>query len=210
MSADDAFARIIMALHEAALDPAQWPVASALIDEACGVQGNGLLIGAGPRDNIQASFVGLYYRGERRTDFEREYLEDYHPRDERVPRVRALPAGHLAHATAVYTTEELRTSATYNEMLCRAQMQDGVNVRLDGLDGSHLSWGLAGDGDRHQNHLVELGWMARTSAGDWRTPSLQAAGRFRNWPCSRLCCRTSGNSCGSSRAWPKPRPPTPR
>ena len=143
MSADDAFARILMALHEAALDPAQWPVASALIDEACGVQGNGLLIGAGPREHIQTSFVGLYYRGERRTDFERAYLEDYHPRDERVPRVRALPAGHLVHATAVYTTEELRTSATYNEMLHRARMQDGVNVRLDGLDGSHLSWGLA-------------------------------------------------------------------
>ena len=36
-------------------------------------------------------FVGLYYRGQRREDLERKYLEGYHPIDERVPRLRQLP-----------------------------------------------------------------------------------------------------------------------
>ena len=44
---------------------------------------------------MRVSFVGLYYRGQRRTDLEREYLVDYHPIDERVSRLRQLPEGRL-------------------------------------------------------------------------------------------------------------------
>ena len=71
------------------LDDTRWPATSALIDEACGVTGNALLVGEGPEDDIRVLFVGLYYRGQRRLDLEREYLELYHPIDERVPRARA-------------------------------------------------------------------------------------------------------------------------
>ena len=79
--------------------------------------------------------------GQRREDLEREYLENYHPNDERVPRFRQLPAGRLVHVNDLYTAEELRTSPTYNEMLRRGGMQDSVNVRLDGPDGSYIVWG---------------------------------------------------------------------
>ena len=59
-----------------------------------------------------------------------------------MPRFRQLPARRLVHITDLYTAEELKTSPTYNEILRRAGMQDGLNVRLPGLDGSHIGWGL--------------------------------------------------------------------
>ena len=85
MGDHDVFERIAASLHEAALDDARWPATSALIDEACGIHGNALVIGDGPKEQVRARFIGLYYRGQRAEELEREYLEDYHPTDERVP-----------------------------------------------------------------------------------------------------------------------------
>ena len=138
----DAFERILASLYDARLDETRWPATSALIDEACGITGNGLMVAEGPKDDIRGLFVGLYYRGQRREDLEREYLEHYHAIDERVPRFRQLPVRRLVHINDLYTAEELKTSPTYNELLRRAGMQDGLNVRLPGLDGSHIGWGL--------------------------------------------------------------------
>ena len=59
-----------------------------------------------------------------------------------MPRFRQLPARRLVHITDLYTTEELKTSPTYNELLARAGMQDGLNVQLPGLAGSHIGWSL--------------------------------------------------------------------
>ena len=143
MSDRGAFERILGSLHYAMLDDAHWPVTSAMIDGACGLTGNTLMVGEGPKDDIRANFVGLYYRGERRTDLEREYLEIYHPIDERVPRFRQLPDSRLVPVRDLYTAEELKTSPTFNELLFRNNLQNGLNVRLDGLDGSHISWGTA-------------------------------------------------------------------
>ena len=100
------------------------------------------MVGEGPKDDVPVLFVGLYARGQRRKDLEREYLDTYHAIDERVPRFRQLPARRLVHITDLYTAEELKTSPTYNEILRRAGMQDSLNVLLPGLDGSHIGWGL--------------------------------------------------------------------
>ena len=110
MSEHDVFDRVLAAVHAATLDETRWSATSALIDEACGLTGNGLMVGEGPTNDVRALFVGLYYRGQRRDDLEREYLTTYHPIDERVPRFR--------------------------------QVQDGLNVQLPGLAGSHSGWGL--------------------------------------------------------------------
>lgn len=142
MSDQDAFEGILAALHEAMLDETHWPATSALIDEACGIQGNALLVGAGPKDDVRVLFAQAYYRGERYEDLEREYLTVYHPIDERVPRVRQLPDSRVVHLTDLYTAEELQTSPTYNEMMPRFNAQDGLNVRLDGPDGSHITWSI--------------------------------------------------------------------
>ena len=142
MGEQDALGRILAALYDAVLDDTRWPAASALIDEACGIKGNALMVGDGPRDDIRATWVGLYSRGQRREDLEREYLEHYHPTDERVPRVRQLPDSLLVHNSDLLTVEEGRTSPTYNEALPRADLRNGLSVRLDGPDGSHISGGL--------------------------------------------------------------------
>ena len=142
MKNPDAFERILASLYDAMLDDTRWPATSALIDEACGLTGNGLMVGEGPKNDVWGLFVGLYYRGQRREDLEREYLANYHSIDERVPRFLQLPARRLVHINDLYTAEELKTSPTYNEILPRAAMQDGLNVRLPGLDGSHIGWGL--------------------------------------------------------------------
>ena len=142
MSDQDAFESSLVSLYDAMLDDTYWPATSALIDEACGSTGNALLVGEGPKDDLRVLFVGLYYRGQRREDLEREYLEIYHPIDERVPRFRQLPDSRLVHVTDLYTAEELKTSPTYNEIMLRGKQQDSLNVRMDGPDGSHMSWGI--------------------------------------------------------------------
>ena len=48
------------------LDETRWPATSALIDEARGLTGNGLMVGEGPKDDVRALWVGLYARGQRR------------------------------------------------------------------------------------------------------------------------------------------------
>ena len=62
MNNQDAFAGILASVYDAMLDDAQWPATSALIDEACGLTGNALLVGEGPKDDIRALFVGFYRR----------------------------------------------------------------------------------------------------------------------------------------------------
>ena len=143
MSDQDAFDRILASLYDAMLDDTLWPATSALIDEACGLQGNGLLVGAGPKDDVRVLFAQGYYRGERREDLEREYFEVYRPIDERVPRLQQLPDSRVAHITELYTAEELQTSPAYNESMLRLSSQNSLNVRLDGPDGSHIIWAAA-------------------------------------------------------------------
>ena len=61
MSEPPAFERILASLYDAMFDDARWPAASALIDEACGITGNDLMVGKGPTDDVRARFVGAYY-----------------------------------------------------------------------------------------------------------------------------------------------------
>ena len=140
MSDQDAFERILAALYDAMLDESLWPATSALIDAACGMQGNALMIRAGPQDANRVSYVGLYYRGQRRADWEREYLSVYYPINESVPRIRRLPDSRVVPTAALYTAQELRTSPTYNEAFPRGQAQAGLSVRLDGPAGADISW----------------------------------------------------------------------
>ncbi len=140
MSDQDALERILASLYDAMLDDTLWPATSALIDEACGTVGNALMVRAGSQDDSPVSYVGLYYRGERREDWEREYLEIYHPINEGVARFRQLPDSRVVHTRDLYTPQELKTSPTYNDAFLRGNCQDSLNVRLDGLDGSRISW----------------------------------------------------------------------
>ncbi len=92
-------------------------------------------------------FVGAYQRGQRREDLEREYLAHYYPIDECVPRFHELPDGRLVHTRNLYTAEELKRSATYNEALPRGGCQRGLRVRLDGPGSSQIAWNIGDPAD---------------------------------------------------------------
>ena len=141
MSERATFDRILASLYEAALDGARWPFASALIDDALGAEGNALVVGADqPGGDVRIFYAGFYYRGERNTEWERRYFDDYYARDERIPRLRKLPDSQLVHCRDLYTGEELKNSPAYNEALSVGHTQDSINVRLDGPGGSRIVW----------------------------------------------------------------------
>ena len=162
MSEHDEFERILELINEAMLDETRWPVASALIDEVCGLVGNGLFVfGAG--QDLRVRSAGIFCRGHRREDLERDYLEHYHPTDEGVPRFRHLPLDRLTHISDLYGQEERRTSRTLNEFLPRVGARNGLSVRLRGMEGrSHIAWVL---GDP-------------VTGGRWRSSQVAMIGRI--------------------------------
>ena len=173
MSDQVVFDRTLASLHDAMFDDTRWPATSALIDEACGLTGNTILIGEGPKADIRVECIGLYYRGQRRTDLERWYLEEYHPIDERIPRFRQLPDSRLVPIKDLYTDEELKSSPVFNEALFRGNYQNGLNVRLDVGDGCYMSWALA-------DPLVRHGWApSQTSMVKRLLPHLRQYVRVR-------------------------------
>ena len=144
MNPDDAFERIVEALHAAALDDALWPAASALVEEAVGAVGNVLTVGERSGDEVRVHFNRLLYRGEDRHDLAREYFEVYQPIDEGPPRLWGWGVGELVHVPDMYTDKELKTSAAYNEGWVPRGGRAGLVTRLDFLDGLSTVWGLNG------------------------------------------------------------------
>ena len=63
-----------------------------------------------------------------------------HALDERIPRLRHLPDSRVVHASSLYTEEEKKTSAAWNDALFRSDTRDSLNVRLDGPEGSRIVW----------------------------------------------------------------------
>ena len=143
MTDQDAFERILASVHVAMLDDTRWPATSALIDEACGMKGNALWVGEGPMSDRRVLACGSYYRGLRRPDLEREYLEVYHPINEAVPRQLQLPEGLLLQIKDLFTPEEKKTSRAYNEGIHRVKYQNGLSALLDGPGGTRMTWTLA-------------------------------------------------------------------
>ena len=150
MNPDDAFERCLGLLHEAALDDARWPTASALIDEACGIGGNAVTVGEGTGGGDRIHYVRLLSRGACRQELAREYFEVHYPNDAGMRRLMDRPEGRLVHLPDLWTEDERRTSPVYNEGWRRLEAQDGVNAHFRDPDGLRLVWSLAdpvgGDG----------------------------------------------------------------
>ena len=144
VSHQDAFGRIVASLHEAARGDALWPATSAMIDEVCRTKGNMLTFRDVPaEDEVQIFYTRFCFRGQRDRELEHEYFGVYFPSDERIPRLTQLPDSQLVHVTDLYSYPERRTSMAYNEALARGKCQNGLNVRLDGPDDSHIVWAIA-------------------------------------------------------------------
>lgn len=156
---DDAFQRILALLHEAALDEARWPAATALIEETVGAAGNVLTVGERFGDEVRVDFAWLLYRGESLQDLLREYHEVFRPHDEGPPRLMQRRVGQLVRLPDLYTEEERKTSAAYNEgwgprqggrrAATRVDGRNALITRLDCNDGLSVVWALGDpiDGD---------------------------------------------------------------
>ena len=147
MSRQDMFERTIASIHDAMLDDTHWPEAAAAIDEACGIAGHELVVTEGPPHDTRFVLTRIYYRGQRNEMLERVYPDVYFHQDERIPRLRRLPDSKLVHVSELYTDRELKTSATYNEALPQASFQNGLNVRMGGLNGSRITWVIGDPSD---------------------------------------------------------------
>ena len=158
MGAQERFERILGSLHEAALDDAHWLTAAGLMDEACGLKGNLLVFCEGrSREDTKVFLARFCYRGERYKHLERQYFDVYYPIDERVPRIRQLPDSRLVHIAELYSEQERKTSPVFNEALPAGKAQNGLIVRLDGPNGSHVGWQVADpiDGDGWSSPQIE-------------------------------------------------------
>lgn len=144
MSSQDLFERIVASMQDAMLEDSKWAIASGLIDEACGTKGNQLITGDGrSAEDVQIFFARFCYRGQRDREFERLYFEVYHSTDERAPQLRRLADSKVVHISSLFTANEKKTSAVYNELLPQSGNSDSLNVRLDGPHGSRIAWGIA-------------------------------------------------------------------
>ena len=135
------------------LDDAEWLAASGLVDEWCGSRGNSLILAEGTAEGgVDVVFRRFCFRSQRHAEREREYFEAYHALDERLPRLRRLPDGRVTPNSLLFTAEEEKTSAVFNEVMSRNGTRNGLDVRLDGPDGSRIVWATAdsaqGDGGR--------------------------------------------------------------
>ncbi len=150
MNPDDAFERIAGLLYEAALDDALWPAASTLIEESIGASGSILAVSEGSGGDARLHFARYLYRGESHPEPVREYFDVYHAQDEGIQRVRQLPHGRLTHGPELYTEEERKTSAAFNEGLPLLGCRNGLAARFDGPDGLRIILGtgdpVGGDG----------------------------------------------------------------
>ncbi|MDE0005618.1 MAG: LuxR C-terminal-related transcriptional regulator [Rhodospirillaceae bacterium] len=128
-------------MHEAALDPAGWTAAAALIDEALGVHGSTLACGVGEsEEDFRLYFMWTWLHGKRRTDLERLWMETCFPVDKSVSRNRNLPYNRATHITDLYTVEEMKTSEPYHVLRTLGHAGNAINVRLAGPGGSRIMW----------------------------------------------------------------------
>lgn len=142
MATQDTFEHIVSALQDAALDPIHWAQATHLIDDACGLFSTHLTIHDTSLNPAPYLFSACYSHGEDYANLAQEYLGDYYPEDERVPRLFRLPWNRLTHNTALYTEHEQKTSVVYNECLPRIGSNNQLCTRLAGPTGTDILWGI--------------------------------------------------------------------
>ena len=123
-------------LYKAALADVEWVSMAPMIHEMIRSNGHSLTFadqrsGVEPEIYLSEFFVG----NERRYDLQQQYFRDYYWRDEAIPRLYGLGDGELVHKSRLYTDQEKKTSATYNEFRRVHKTKDGLFMGLDGGDG---------------------------------------------------------------------------
>ena len=149
MAAEDRFERVLENLYKAALADVTWVSVAALINDMIRTNGHSLTyadagLGGEPKIHLARFFVG----SERRQDFEQSYFRDYYPRDEAIPRLYGLRDGELVYKSDLYTDQEKKTSAAYNEFRRVNKTQNGLFMGIDGWDGGAIVLSFGNSAER--------------------------------------------------------------
>jgi DNA-binding CsgD family transcriptional regulator/PAS domain-containing protein len=125
---------VVGLLYEAALNPERWPTALAGYADLIGARGAHLVMFEKATGSPLLGVVAGYAE-----DGNVEYITHYAASDERLPRFRALAHGQLSQNRVLYSEDDRRRSATYNEFLGKYDGQEQLLVRLDGPDATEIA-----------------------------------------------------------------------
>ena len=144
----DPFERVLLLIHEAALDDSLWPRVARLINEVTQAKGHMLCYGRGSerRSVEEVSFARMFFGGDRLRDLEKEYARVYWRLDEAFPRLKQLPKAIIRRFPDLYTDRERKTSPAFNQIHRQLHMRRGLAVCLEGPGDSHIVWCLCGPG----------------------------------------------------------------
>ena len=139
MATEERFQRVLENLNQAALGDVEWASVAGLINDMIRTNGHSVTYAeAGPGGESQIRFSRFFVGTESRDDLKQLYYRDYFWRDEAIPRLYGIGDGELVHKSDLYTDQEKRTSAAYNEFRCVNNTQNGFFMGLDGLDGDGI------------------------------------------------------------------------
>ena len=139
MAAEDRFERVLENLYGAALADVTWVSTAALINDMIGTNGHSLTyVEAGPGGEPRIQLARFFMGARRRQDFEQLYFRDYYPRDEAIPRLYGLRDRELVYKSDLYTDQEKKTSAAYNEFRRINGTQNGLFMGVDAWDGGAI------------------------------------------------------------------------
>ena len=149
MTEQDRFEITLASLYEAALADVNWVSAAALVNDMIRTGGHGLSYGDPCRGVEPEVFLHRLFVGtERREDLEQLYLRDYFRRDEVILRLYGLRHGELAYKSDLYTDQEKKTSAVYNEFRRVNKSQNGLFMVFDEPDGCAIVWSIGNSVER--------------------------------------------------------------
>ena len=161
MNDQEAFDRIVASLHQFSLDAGCWDETAALLAESFQAATHHLAVVGW---DAQYLFGRMDFDGKPRRGLEEFYALNDFARDERTPRIIALPHGRIVSGNALFTDQEKRTSYIYkkyfeNPSEFPGRTIDQLFVRLDCGDAA-VGWCLgrtddSGDWTSGQVALME-------------------------------------------------------
>ena len=139
MAARDRFNQVLEDLYKAALGDVEWVSVASQINDMIRTTANSLVyMGVGPGGDPEVHMSRFFFGMQRRDDLEESYYRDYYPRDEAIPRLTGLPVGELVYKSDIYTDQEKRTSAAFNEFRCVNKTESGLFTWIHARDGSDV------------------------------------------------------------------------
>ena len=174
MATEDKFGRVLEHLYKAALGDVTWASAVGVMTDLIRTNGLSLTyVDVGPRGEPEIRQSRFFVAAERRDDLQQLYYRDYYWRDEAIPRLAGLDDGELAWKSDLYTDQEMKTSAAYNEFRVANKTQNGLFTAIYGLDGSVIVWSCGNSTERDgwgHDQIRVIGLLA---------PHLRQAARVR-------------------------------